>query len=118
MKKEHKFYFLNTIQKIQFNFFLVIFLLLKCGEERDFIKRYSSQINSNSVNVIAIHDSPSCIQIDNYFNAVNVADPANKFLYKLVSEDTNRLYYANYLEPIKQGNLTSDIEVRLKRFLT
>lgn len=94
---------------------LVVFLLLRCGEESLFMQAYWSQIYKYNINVIALYDSPQCLALvnsnNNQYQSLNSTQlAAQAYLYKLVAVDTKNDFvsYGQTLQSMIYPNLTSN----------
>ncbi len=95
-----------------------MFLLLKCGQEIEFVNAYSSAIITNSINVISVQDSVSCLSTANYFNLAINNSTLNVF--KMIPVDVSLIDYQSninsLLSLITKNVTTITNEVRKRKF--
>jgi hypothetical protein len=86
----------------------VVFLLLKCGQEIDFVNAYSSAIITKSINIISVQDSVSCLSTANYFSLAINNSTLNVF--KMIPVDVSLIDY--------QSNINSLLSLITKNVTT
>lgn len=97
--------------------FQVVFLMLRCGEEIEFMNNYGGSLGLTVfTNVIAIYDSPQCLALANYYtNSMNLTQISNyQYMYKLVPFDSTVSSYSGFLSSITSAikpNLTGWYQV-------
>ena len=83
-------------------------MLLRCGEEANFINKYNSQLSKFKINLISIYLTPVCFTMVNYFHQ-NIT---YEYFYKLVPIDVdidNLMSYTQMLLSLITSNLSSNI---------